>query len=245
VPTLAEMAEQALIRLDDYDRFLLQVEGGRVDHGAHSSDAAGMLFDQLAFDEALDVCLAYQARRPDTLVVITTDHGNSNPALNGMGSGYGESGALLANLGRYRSSFGPIKDRVVAKDGTVDPRQLSEVLEELTGYVVPEEKAEAFARYAEGRQKPLLGQLGSFSAQLGQLMANHCGIGWTGTSHTADYCPVVARGPGANRFAGLLQNTDVFRHYTDLARIHYRNPEVPLLAESGPSAAEVERWQLA
>ncbi|MBL9129402.1 MAG: hypothetical protein JNL97_17250, partial [Verrucomicrobiales bacterium] len=40
-------------------------------------------------------------------------------------------------------------------------------------------------------------------------------------------------------FRGLIQNTDVFRTYTDLASIDFRNPTEPLLAEADV-APEVE-----
>jgi alkaline phosphatase len=75
---------------------------------------------------------------------------------------------------------------------------------------------------------------------MGQLLANHLGIGWTGTAHTADYVPLVAMGPGAERFRGFLESTDVFHHYLALTGMDYRNPEVPLMAESGPTASESE-----
>ncbi len=264
VPTLAEMAGRALEWLMPRDQFLLQVEGGRVDHGAHSSDAAATLFDQLAFDDALTVCLDFQRRHPDTLLVVTTDHGNSNPGLNGMGSEYGGSLKCLTHLTRVRRSFGEIQaalikaagkgavEDVKSADGKttrqvlrIEPRLLASVLEESTGYQVPQAKAEAFSRYLQGENRPLYDQLDSQSAQLGQLMANYLGIGWTGTSHTADYVPLLAVGPGAERFRGFIKNTDVFRNYTDLVGIKFRNPELPLLAGGGRSAADAEWGALA
>jgi len=75
---------------------------------------------------------------------------------------------------------------------------------------------------------------------LGQLLANHLGVSWTGGAHTADYVPLLAIGPGAERFRGFLQNVEVFRHYLALAGVDYRNPEAPLMAETGPSASDVE-----
>jgi hypothetical protein len=47
-------------------------------------------------------------------------------------------------------------------------------------------------------------------------------------------------GPGSERFAGFIQNVDLFRHYTQLAGIDFKNPEEPLIASSGPEAADVE-----
>jgi alkaline phosphatase len=83
----------------------LQVEGGRVDQGCHNCDAAAALRDQIAFDEAIDVCLDFQRRQPDTLIVITTDHGNGNLGLNGIGSGYGRSSFLFDNVMNVKKSF--------------------------------------------------------------------------------------------------------------------------------------------
>lgn len=259
VPTLAEMAARALERLERHGSFLLQVEGGRVDHGAHASDAAAMLYDQLAFDEALDVCLSFQENHGDTLVVVTTDHGNSNPALNGMGSDYGSSAELLGNLRKATASFGEIEKRLVQAAGAgaaqtrtladgkskrevliVEPAVIRAVLEASVGFRVPDEHARAFARYLAGDWQPVFSQLDSRSAQLGQLLANHYGIGWTGTAHTSDHVMLAAVGPGADRFRGFIKNTDVFRNFTDLVGIRFRNPEVPLMADCRPAASDVE-----
>jgi alkaline phosphatase len=263
VPPLAEMTRRALERLETYPRFLLQVEGGRVDHGAHSSDAPATLLDQIAFDDALEVCVEFQRRHRDTLLVITTDHGNSNPGLNAMGTAYGKSGELLLNVARAKCSFGEIQSRLVKAAGSgasgqkktsdgktrstlqVDPKVLAAVVEETTNYRVPAHFAERFALYLAGESLPLFDQLDSPSAQLGQLLANHYGVGWVGTSHTSDYVPVLALGPGAERFRGFYPNTEVFRIYTDLAGIKHRNPELPLMAECGPTAREAEKFQWA
>jgi alkaline phosphatase len=59
--------------------FVLQVEGGKVDWGSHANDIAASLYDQIAFDEAIAVAIAFAEKRDDTLVIVTTDHGNSNP----------------------------------------------------------------------------------------------------------------------------------------------------------------------
>ena len=77
--------------------------------------------------------------------------------------------------------------------------------------------------------------------QLGQLLGNHTAVGWTGNVHTSDFVPFfTAAGPGSQRFAGFIQNVDLFRHYTQLAGIDFKNPEEPFIASSGPEAADVE-----
>ncbi len=244
VPTLSEMTRAALHRLSEESHFILQVEGGRVDHGAHSSDAAAVMGDQLAFDEALEVCLEFQRQAPETLLVVTTDHGNSNPGLNGMGSNYTSSVPLFGNLKRVRKSLARLQEDFKQAKSTrgLSPNVIAELVAEGIGCALTKAEAEGFARFLEDRQPPLYELMNSWTAQMGQLLANHLGIGWTGTSHTSDYVPLAALGPGSERFRGFLQNTDIFPHYLALAHIHFQNPTAPLMAESGPSATESERY---
>lgn len=232
VPTLAEMTKRALAKLGRSPRFILQVEGGRVDHACHTCDAIGAFRDQIAFDEAVEQCLAYQKEHSETLVVITTDHGNGNPGLNGAGPGYGQSPALFAHLQEATTSFSVMLKRM-GKTPTTD--QIRKVIVESTGYKVPLSKVEQLAPFFEKKGDPLYGLLNSVVAQLGQLMGNHWGIGWSANMHTADYVPLTAVGPGAERFSGFIQNTDVFHHYLAFAGIDFKNPTMPLIAGNSSS----------
>ena len=62
------------------------VEGGRVDHAAHANDAIGAILDQIAFDDAIAMVLKFVSAHPDTLLIITTDHGTGGLQVNGVGS---------------------------------------------------------------------------------------------------------------------------------------------------------------
>ncbi len=297
VPTLAQLTAAALARLERHDQFILQVEGARIDHAAHNSDAAAAIHDQIALDEALDLCLAFQRQHPDTLVVLTTDHANSNLGLNGMGGGYRHSSQRFAALGEVRMSYPEILKRLekegekikvpalptdaedrldvpdpmakIDPDGKADgekeepkadddktkftaavqlasalrvePGVIAEIVADATGYQMSQRRAALFARVLAGDFPALYDQMNSPVTQLGQLMANRLGIGWTGNTHTSDYVPVLALGPGAERFAGFIENTDIFTHYTQLAGIDFRNRADELIAENaGPAAHEAE-----
>lgn len=229
VPTLLEMTDRALKKLGRSDRFILQVEGGRVDHACHTCDAIGAFRDQIAFDEAVEKCLEYQKQHPETLLIITTDHGNGNPGLNGSGPGYSGSPVLFANLKEATASFSVMLDRM-GKTPTTE--QIRKVIGEATGYKVPASKVEALIPFFERKGDPLYGLLNSVVAQLGQLMGNHWGIGWTANMHTADYVPLTAIGPGAEKFSGFIQNTDVFHHYLAFAGVDFKNPVMPLMVDS-------------
>ena len=77
-PTLVEMTEKAVKVLEkNEDGFFLMVEGSKIDWAAHANDPAGAISDILAFDEVVDYAVEYAKEHKDTLVVVTTDHGNS------------------------------------------------------------------------------------------------------------------------------------------------------------------------
>ena len=243
VPTLAAMIRRALDKLQHESHFIMQVEGGRVDHACHTCDAAAAFYDQIAFDEALEVCVEFQKHHPDTLLVITTDHGNGNPGLNGTGKEYGLSSPLFANLKTVKHSFAEILKRLQVPEKEEEtteaksPEEIKEIVHEATGYEPSLGQASFLRRFIEKKGACLYGGMNTVVAQLGQLMGNHFGIGWTGNAHTSDYVPLLALGPGAERFRGFIQNTDVFKHYLALAKIDFKNPEVPLLARYEPRHA--------
>jgi alkaline phosphatase len=278
VPTLAAMTAAALRRLEGESYFILQVEGGRVDHACHNNDASAALHDQIAFDEAIDVCLEYQKRDPETLIVITTDHGNSNLGMNGSGDAYGQSTWMLRSMKDVKSSFSkmlrPLKrqpaveqpdkeadaeadkarekaksheqkerekaDKKKVEENVATPTEIIEIIAEHTGYKLPYRKAELLRLCLSNTGETLYDMRKSDVCALGDVMANHLGIGFSGNAHTGDYVPVLAIGPGAERFRGFIQNTEVFDHYTDLAGIDFRNPQEPLINAQAPHAGQVE-----
>lgn len=229
VPTLAEMVDRALDHLGRQEHFLLQVEGGRVDHACHNNDAAAALRDMIALDQALERILKFQRQHPETLVVATTDHGNANLGLNGIGTSYRDSSKRFHNLAKVRASSPEIIK--LLKTVRTDTEAIA-VIEDQTGYRAEPARIALLLPFMKSKGAALFEQMNSDVAALGQLMANHLGIGFTGTAHTSDYVPVVAVGPGSERFRGLIRNTDVFQNYTDFAGIDYRNPAEPLLADS-------------
>jgi alkaline phosphatase len=288
VPTIGELTTAALARLERSERFILQVEGARIDHAAHNSDAAAALNEQIALDEAIDVCLEFQKKHPDTLIVITTDHANSNLGLNGMGGGYRTSSQQFASLANAKMSFPEIlkllekagekvkvppypsdpEDKVDVPDPMakidppkpkapedktkftaavqadthrVDPAKVVAVIAEATGYKMSLRRAELFSKALAGTAPQLYDQMNPVVTQLGQVMGNRYGIGWTGNTHTADYVQLTALGPGSELFTGFVENTDVFAHYTTLAGIDFKNPSAPLIAHTGPEAHAAER----
>ena len=227
VPSLAAMTRAALRRFSTEDRFVLQVEGGRVDHGCHNNDAAAAIHELIAFDQAIDVCLEFQREHPDTFLLITTDHATANPGLNGIGDSYDKTNATFRNLKKVRQSVGEILDRLRTAESRA---QAAARLQESTGYAASNRRMETLEPFLKKKGYALFDAFNSDTCALGQVLANHTGIAFTSGNHTSDYVPVLALGPGSDRIDGFIQNTEIFGHYLDFAGLSFRNPQEPLVA---------------
>ena len=217
VPTLTEMAQAALTRFLTGDKpFLLQIEGARIDHAAHLNDIAALLGDQLAFDDALAAVLALIGNRDDILLVVTSDHGNANPGLNGMGSGYTESTQRFARITNMKASHERLfAEWAKAKTRSSDP--LTALIKQHLDFTLKPDQSAALLNIFE--KQPIVEwneQLSKPEGLLGQFSGNHTGIGWTGTTHTSDATLISALGPQSDRFTGMVKNSDVFGHLLEM-----------------------------
>ncbi|MGA0845363.1 MAG: alkaline phosphatase [Luteolibacter sp.] len=215
VPTLLEMADAALDRmLMDKRPFLLQIEGARIDHAAHLNDIGGLLHDQLAFDDTVDRVMQRCASLDDILVVVTSDHGNSNPGLNGIGARYADTNRYFHRVARLKASH----ERVFAEwNRNGSPQDLARHVQGLLDFQLRNDEAEALHQVLKGREVIEWNELHENpEGLLGQLIGNHTGVGWTGTTHTADPTIICAKGPGASRFSGIVKNSDVYHHLLEM-----------------------------
>ena len=81
-PSLADMTEKAIKILQKNSKgYFLMVEGGRIDHALHGTNAKRALEDTIAFDEAIRRALAL-VDTSKTLIVVTADHDHTM-AFNG------------------------------------------------------------------------------------------------------------------------------------------------------------------
>jgi len=217
VPTLTEMAEAAFTRFLSSDKpFLLQIEGARIDHAAHLNDIGGLLGDQLAFDDAVARMMVLIGKREDILLVVTSDHGNANPGLNGIGESYEKSNECFAKIGRFKASH----ERMLTEWNTIkgtEASQVTTIIKDQLGITLHDKEAsailEVIANYPVIKWHEKMQKAGGL---LGQFLGNHTGIGWTGTAHTSDPTLISALGPQSDRFAGIVKNTEVFEHLVEM-----------------------------
>ncbi|WP_394675259.1 alkaline phosphatase [uncultured Chryseobacterium sp.] len=204
-PTLAEMTVAAIGQMKDHPHgFVLQVEGGKVDWSAHANDVAALIHDQLAFDEAVKAAIDFAERDGNTLVIITTDHGNANP-----GTIYGPDATKNFNsIANYKYTNEYILNKIHAdfniqqvKDWIYEGNRISLTDDEarlLLGFYNGLEKEDGLYNY-----KKLPFKLYS------EIQKKHNSVGWISMDHSGDYVEVAIYGPGSELLMPFIKNTDL------------------------------------
>ncbi len=211
VPTLAELTEAAIQRLSKNPKgFVMQVEGGKVDWCAHSNDVGGLLYDQIAFDEALKVAIDFARKDKETLVIFTTDHGNANPGLFGKDS----------NFDRIQT-FKNTNDWILRGiTHHFTPAQVIERIEAAQGYAITrEEAAHLLTFYEAPKEEGLYNPYKLPFKQLGEIQVNYTSVGWAGTGHSADFVELGAFGPGSELIMPHIKNNDLHHIMLKAAKV--------------------------
>ncbi|WP_296651236.1 alkaline phosphatase [Paraburkholderia sp.] len=104
-PSLAEMTSKAIDVLSNNPKgYFLMVEGGRIDHALHGTNAKRALDDTVAFDEAIRVALE-KVDLSNTLIVVTADHDHTMTI-----NGYSGRGNSILDISRSYRDGQPSKD---------------------------------------------------------------------------------------------------------------------------------------
>ena len=92
-PDLASMTTKAIEMLEGGGRgFFLQVESASIDKEDHISNPCEQIGETVNLDNAVAVGLEYAEANPDTLVVVTGDHGHTSQIIPSPEGGYYEEG---------------------------------------------------------------------------------------------------------------------------------------------------------
>jgi alkaline phosphatase len=216
-PSLAEMTQKAIENLKDNPKgFVLQVEAGKVDWAAHGNDIAGLLYDQVAFDEAVRIAMDFAERDGETLVIITTDHGNANPGVI-----YGKyANEQFDSIQNYKHTNEWILNGMGKESSTAS---VKERVEYANGIELTDEQAKTLLGYyssldsEDGLYNP---KHLPFSA-LAEMQRQHNAVGWISMQHSADYVELAMFGPGSELLNPFIKNTDL--HYLMLKAAEVEN----------------------
>ena len=250
VPTLAEMAKTAIENLKGgKNGFILQIEGGKVDHAGHANDIAGQIHDQIAFEDAVRVAIEFAEKDGETLVIITSDHATGGPSLNGAGEEYGDTTKGFASVAGIKASFGPIFD-AIGKKPTAG--MVQDVIREKMTYGLKEAEAQAIADTIQGKSPfGLLDLQKAPQSVLALILQNYHKVGYTSLNHTSDHVLVSAFGPGSQYCHGMTNNFEFFNIMLAAKGLKHENPPQMTFEEAAKHMeknkdavfAELEPWQ--
>jgi len=198
-PSLSEMTTKSIDILSKRDKgYFLMVEGGRIDHALHGTNAARALADAKAFDDAIKAAIAKvkltDPEMKNTLIVVTADHDHTM-VMNGYAAITGKTTATNPGiLGLMRDYAAPT---VSALDADGKP----------------------FTTLAFGTgENRVAGSRSLMTALTDSVVSDknyhqeaviQMGIG--GETHGGADVFLAAMGLGADTFHGMLDNTDVFK----------------------------------
>lgn len=221
-PSLAAMTRVALATLGRAPGgFAVQIEGGRVDHGAHANDAGATIFDQVAFDEAIGVAWEFVQDRDDTLLIVTSDHSTANPGLTEYG-GRGNRGFELVHGFRHsfewideqlgtgmtlESNDSPQRRAAAARSASfadIPAQRLREVVQAAAGIAITDDEIAMLHRWKRGEMVDPFMTNNVRYAPLSAVLANHTGIAFLSPNHTADPVEFTAWGPGSELVPGVM-----------------------------------------
>jgi alkaline phosphatase len=195
-PSLAQMTKLAIeILKRNPDGFFLLVEGGRIDHGHHDNNAYRALTDGIAFAEAVavaDEMTAYD----DTLIIVTADHSHT------------------FNFSGYPTRGNPILGKVNSNDSKGNPRPGPKLM--------GDEKPFTTLGYYVG---PGAGWVGGTRPDLSETdtitdknFIQQAAIPAEDDVHGGEDVAVYARGPGAGRIHGVMEQNEIFNAMDEALR---------------------------
>ena len=183
-PTLAEMTAKAIELLSkDPDGFFLMVEGGKIDHALHDTNAKNALVETVAFDEAIQTAIgrmrAIDPGLENTLIVVTADHDHTL-----VMNGYPKRGNPMLDVLRDYATGEPKKD--------ADGKTFTTLV------------------FGNGANRPDNRADVDSTTALADDYKQEAGVRTWYESHGGGDVKLYATGAGSAPFRGTLENTEVF-----------------------------------
>jgi alkaline phosphatase len=184
-PSLAEMTVASIKMLsNNANGFFLMVEGGRIDHALHATNAKRALEDTIAFDNAIAAAIT-QIKLTDptlanTLIVVTADHDHTMTY-----NGYGKIGNPILDINRSYTNGQESLD----KNGI-----------NYTTLV-----------FGNGPNRPNVARTTLTTATVtADSYLQEAGVRLSSETHGGGDVLLFATGAGAKNFKGTMDNTQVF-----------------------------------
>ena len=200
--TLAQITKAGIDFLSKKSKkegFFMMVEGGKIDYASHRDDAATMIHEVLDFNAAIEEAYEfYKMHKNETLIIVTADHETG--------------GIVLGYTGQYKLDLKVLESQKVSVDNLV---AMLESLKKTTWGKVSEMVKENIGveprgNYSNDEAVEMTHDLANRIAYDAIYDLNHKAlISWASGNHSGTFVPLFAIGEGADRFNGVIDNTDI------------------------------------
>jgi alkaline phosphatase len=219
VPSIAEMTEKAIELLSKKENgFFLMVEGSQVDWAAHANDAATMIDEYLAFDEAVGKAIEFARADGNTAVVILTDHGNSGFSIGSSRCG-GYDRLSLEDLFRTVSGYKLSNNGLESILVDTPPAQFKSVFKQFTGIDLTDEELETLLSSKNYKESDYtkVGTSNNLAHNIGKILNERTCFGFTTGGHTGEEVLLAAYHPQGDVPRGNMRNTEVNRYLQEVS----------------------------
>ncbi|MBU8905412.1 alkaline phosphatase [Desertibacillus haloalkaliphilus] len=222
-PTLVEMTEKAISTASqNEDGFFLMIEGARIDHASHAADFSGIWREVIDFDRAVRSAVKWAHQDQETLVVVVSDHETMGVAAT--------EPIDIESLKKIDVSpqFMAAQLQVDEQTNRFTNESIHAVFLTYANINLTDEEIDLFQSEILERDEGIYPEhkvgweIGSFIAQHyqgGIIDSDIRKASKTTSGHTSNLVPIFAYGLGANRFNGVLDNTDIPKIILSISRM--------------------------
>jgi alkaline phosphatase len=179
--------------------FFMMAEGGAIDHMGHGNDAAGMVCEIREFDAAIREAYNFYLQHPDeTLIIVTADHETG--------------GIVLGYTGQYKLNLKALSSQKVSIDklaamlsamGETTWGKVAELVKENIG-------VEPRGNHNADEDVEMTSDLAKRIAYEAIYDLDRAALlSWASGNHSGTFVPLFAIGENADRFNGVIDNTDI------------------------------------
>lgn len=201
--TLAQITAAGIEFLEKKSKkgFFMMIEGGKIDYAAHNDDGATVFQEVQDFNAAVAVAYEfYKEHEDETLIIVTADH-----ETGGLVLGYrGDYTLNLKALASQKVSAERMIEILQAEKETTWER-LEQLVKENIGVGIRNKRA------TEEKVTVDYDLAKKITFEAIYDLNRSAALSWASGNHSGTFVPLFAIGKGADRFNGVIDNTDIPR----------------------------------